>query len=120
MPFMECTENGKSGWKYGESGKCYTGEGARARAGKQAAAMHAHGYGKMMTELRKAVVELEKDIAQCPGGRLRAPAGHGRALGRGKGRGPLGRPVKKQDIAPRPDKYPERQGGEPLYAPIEE
>jgi len=41
MPFNKCSSGGKSGVKYGNSGKCYTGEGARKRAGKQAAAVHA-------------------------------------------------------------------------------
>lgn len=26
MPLMRCTGEGKPGWKYGESGKCYTYE----------------------------------------------------------------------------------------------
>lgn len=44
MPLQQCTSNGKSGWKYGESGKCYTGPNAKKKAAKQAAAIHASGY----------------------------------------------------------------------------
>ena len=39
MPLMRCTKNGKSGWKFGTSGKCYTGKDARAKAAKQGRAI---------------------------------------------------------------------------------
>ena len=46
MPVMQCTEEGKPGWKFGESGKCYTytendkqsEATAKLRAAKQGAA----------------------------------------------------------------------------------
>ena len=41
MPLMKCKSGGKSGWKYGESGKCYTGEGAKAKAARQGRAIEA-------------------------------------------------------------------------------
>jgi len=41
MPIMQCIKNGKRGWKYGKSGACYTGPGARAKAAKQAKAIKA-------------------------------------------------------------------------------
>lgn len=41
MPIKRCTKNGKSGWKYGDSGKCYTGKGAKARAKRQMRAIKA-------------------------------------------------------------------------------
>jgi len=41
MPIKKCQSGGKSGFKYGDSGKCYTGKGARAKAAKQAAAIKA-------------------------------------------------------------------------------
>lgn len=41
MPLMRCTKDGKQGWKYGKSGKCYTGSGARAKAEKQGKAIEA-------------------------------------------------------------------------------
>lgn len=44
MPIKSCKSNGKSGKKWGNSGKCYTGPGAAKKAGKQAAAAYAHGY----------------------------------------------------------------------------
>ena len=39
MPVMRCTKGGKSGYKYGKSGTCYTGPGARAKAAKQGRAI---------------------------------------------------------------------------------
>lgn len=41
MPLMRCTKNGKSGWKWGKSGKCYTGPGAKKKATKQGRAVKA-------------------------------------------------------------------------------
>ena len=32
MPPKRCTVNGKSGWKWGDNGKCYPGEGGKAKA----------------------------------------------------------------------------------------
>lgn len=40
MPIKSCSSGGKAGKKYGDSGKCYTGNGAEAKAKKQAAAIH--------------------------------------------------------------------------------
>jgi hypothetical protein len=39
MPLKRCKVGGKWGWKYGDSGKCYTGPDARKKAEKQAAAI---------------------------------------------------------------------------------
>lgn len=46
MPIKECQKNGKPGWKYGDSGKCYTGPDGKKKAGKQAAAIKASQAGK--------------------------------------------------------------------------
>lgn len=46
MPVKRCTSGGKRGWKYGDSGKCYTGEGAKARAERQMRAIKASKGGK--------------------------------------------------------------------------
>lgn len=93
MPIQQCSSGGKSGYKWGESGKCYTGPGARAKAGRQASAAYAHGYKGAMVELRKAVASLNKQMDSLQ----RLPA--------------MGR---------RPDEYPEDAGGKPLYAKIED
>jgi len=35
MPLKQCTVDGKKGWKWGDSGKCYTGPQGRAKAMEQ-------------------------------------------------------------------------------------
>lgn len=39
MPVKKCQSKGKSGWKYGDSGKCYTGKDAKKKAIKQGLAV---------------------------------------------------------------------------------
>ncbi len=54
MPVMPCQEEGKPGWKFGESGKCYTYTAnnkqseatAKLLAAKQGAAEHLNEKGK--------------------------------------------------------------------------
>ncbi len=41
MPVKRCQSSGKSGHKWGNKGKCYTGSGSRGRAMKQGRAYHA-------------------------------------------------------------------------------
>lgn len=42
MPVQKCTKNGKSGHRWGKSGKCYTGPGSRAKAERQGRAIEAN------------------------------------------------------------------------------
>ena len=44
MPVKKCSSKGKAGSKFGSKGKCYTGKGAKKKAGKQAKAAYASGY----------------------------------------------------------------------------
>ena len=39
MPLKRCSENKDSGWKWGDSGKCYTGRDAKKKAIKQGVAI---------------------------------------------------------------------------------
>ena len=39
MPLMKCQSKKKSGYKYGKSGKCYTGPNAKEKAKKQGRAI---------------------------------------------------------------------------------
>jgi len=39
MPIRKCTKNKKKGYKWGKSGKCYTGRGAKKKATKQGRAI---------------------------------------------------------------------------------
>ena len=64
MPVQSCNADGSPGFKWGESGKCYTytsgdeqGKArAKAKAGKQGAAIEAQGYG--MSEDEQAPMKL--------------------------------------------------------------
>lgn len=64
MPLMKCTNNGVSGWKYGESGHCYTGPGAKKKAIKQGQAIEIskHKKGKSQTLGEKIIESLKKII----------------------------------------------------------
>lgn len=44
MPLQRCNNNGKTGWRWGNSGKCYTGANGRKRAIQQMRAIRASGY----------------------------------------------------------------------------
>lgn len=46
MPVQRCTRNNRRGFRWGASGKCYTGPGARGKAAKQGRAILAAGYKK--------------------------------------------------------------------------
>lgn len=51
MPLKTCTSNGKSGYKWGDSGKCYTGTGAREKALKQGRAIESSKTQSRMDQL---------------------------------------------------------------------
>lgn len=46
MPIKKVRAGKKTGYKWGKSGKTYTGKGARKKAAKQARAAYASGYKK--------------------------------------------------------------------------
>jgi len=46
MPLKRCIKNGKQGWKWGDSGYCYTGANAREKASKQGRAIEASKHKK--------------------------------------------------------------------------
>ncbi len=41
MPVMPCQSGGKRGFKWGSSGKCFTGKGGRVKAARQGRAIKA-------------------------------------------------------------------------------
>ena len=51
MPLMRCTKDNKSGWKFGKSGHCYTGPGARQKAIKQGQAIEISKHAKAIEEM---------------------------------------------------------------------
>jgi len=44
MPVQKCSRAGRPGYKWGQSGKCYVGPGAKAKASRQGAAVRASGW----------------------------------------------------------------------------
>lgn len=52
MPTQPCTTNGKSGFKYGAGGKCYTGEDAKAKADAQGRAIKASQHNAVRKSKR--------------------------------------------------------------------
>lgn len=46
MPVKTCSKDGKSGYKYGDSGHCYTGPGAKRKAAKQGQAIEISRHKK--------------------------------------------------------------------------
>ena len=57
MPIKACSKDGQDGHKWGATGKCYTGDDSREKAGNQAQAAYASGY-KKNENLLKEVEEL--------------------------------------------------------------
>lgn len=66
MPLMQCTKDGKSGWKFGESGHCYTGPNGKSNAARQGRAieMSKHAKGELtqgfLSELHRLIHETEE------------------------------------------------------------
>ncbi len=54
---MRCQSSGESGWKWGPSGKCYFGSGAKQKAINQGLAI---GDGKLVESLTKLRDRVEK------------------------------------------------------------
>jgi SPP1 gp7 family putative phage head morphogenesis protein len=56
MPVMKCTLNGRKGWKFGASGKCHTGAGAKSKAGKQGRAIKAIDFSGVRNDQKDSFV----------------------------------------------------------------
>lgn len=41
MPVQRCQKGGKTGWKWGRSGKCYLGTSGKSKAARQGRAIEA-------------------------------------------------------------------------------
>ena len=57
MPLKRCTKDGKSGWKYGDEGACYTGPDAKKKAIKQGLAIN-KGHWSEADELEAADADI--------------------------------------------------------------
>ena len=62
MPLKRCSESGKSGWKWGNSGKCYVGKGGKKKAIKQGIAIE--GPDKFKEEVSKAGLNNDSDVLE--------------------------------------------------------
>ena len=64
MPVKACSEDGKSGWKWGDTGKCYTytagDDSASGKAKQKAYLQGAAVTGGKMTENNQSFVEGRK------------------------------------------------------------
>jgi len=59
MPIQKCTKNGKSGYKWGKSGTCYVGPGAREKALKQGRAIEISKRSKSrMVQILESIAEV--------------------------------------------------------------
>jgi len=65
MPIQRCQSDGKSGYKWGDQGHCYTGPGAREKAAKQGRAIerqkHMKGERSELTGKELADLYLEQE-----------------------------------------------------------
>lgn len=59
---MNCSENGKSGWKYGNSGRCYTGPGGKKKAIKQGVAESYNSGEKFKAFILSALYNSTKEV----------------------------------------------------------
>lgn len=62
MPAQQCQRDNKSGWKWGDEGYCYIGEGAKAKAEKQGAAIEASRVEKQMARKIETVIVSKASI----------------------------------------------------------
>ncbi len=63
MPLEQCSDNGKKGWRWGSTGKCYTGPGARKKAIRQGLAIE--GPEKFREMVGKAGLVSDEEIDEA-------------------------------------------------------
>lgn len=71
MPLKTCSVNGKSGWKWGDSGHCYPGKAGKIKAIKQGVAIEGPAnFKKMMAKAGLEVFEMQRIMRDldCPTG----------------------------------------------------
>tara|TARA_R100001163_G_scaffold47822_1_gene35949 strand:+ start:239 stop:523 length:285 start_codon:yes stop_codon:yes gene_type:complete len=58
MPLKKCSDNKNSGWKWGDSGKCYTGPDAKKKAIRQGVAIEGpKKFQQMASSFEEPLVE---------------------------------------------------------------
>jgi hypothetical protein len=64
MPLKRCSKNENSGWKWGDSGKCYTGKSAKKKAIKQGVAIEGpKKFQQMASSFEDSFTEEDIDTA---------------------------------------------------------
>lgn len=62
MPLKKCSNDGNSGWKWGDSGKCYTGPDGKKQAIKQGVAIEGPDkFAKKASAKEFEITEAEYD-----------------------------------------------------------
>lgn len=61
MPLKKCSSGGKSGWKWGDQGKCYIGKNGKKLAIKQGIAIEGPDKFKSKAKLAIAATLLSQD-----------------------------------------------------------
>jgi SPP1 gp7 family putative phage head morphogenesis protein len=79
MPVMHCQINGKKGYKWGESGKCYPGESGKIEALKQGQAIHASRSDTVpfifsSLDFQIQLIRQRREQLKQSGGRLPSPS----------------------------------------------
>lgn len=62
MPLQNCTDSGKSGWKWGKGGKCYTGPDGKKKAIQQGISIEGPDKFQRMASSREIDIS-EDDIS---------------------------------------------------------
>ena len=62
MPLQNCTDSGKSGWRWGKSGKCYTGPDGKKKAIQQGISIEGPEKFQRMASSREIDIS-EDDIS---------------------------------------------------------
>lgn len=66
MPLKQCTNDGKSGWKWGDSGHCYTGPNGKKQAIRQGVAVEGPDkFRNIMQSEGNARQDVEIMLAQA-------------------------------------------------------
>ena len=58
MPLKKCQRDGKDGWKWGDEGHCYIGEGAKEKALTQGRAIEASKTKEQFTSVYESLEDL--------------------------------------------------------------
>jgi hypothetical protein len=63
MPLKKCSSDGKSGWKWGDQGHCYTGKDGKKKAIKQGVAIEGpEKFAQVANEEELNVIINDPDI----------------------------------------------------------